>query len=298
MLTAGYIHREDRLLQSVVNEKMSLTTFVGASFANFYISATLVALNIGALALVVMCPEASLLRLAVATGTGGILGPINLFAEEAFNNAVYGDEYSTPDKYKEAASEGAFVGAVFSIVEMAASLGKLRAAANYEAQTYEELLAARRLTDRRTVVELNHKPTSGAVITTIEGKTTTVIGAYEPDLKYILNELSVPVQTGTVESVVEGFSKGNPGGLNFLNVSDSVFNEGNELGGFFETVNAAWIDAAVTRGDEIIVVSALEHRYKLNGARLSGFGKEVERLTDIHGYKWNFDRTRLHAPNK
>ena len=67
-----------------------------------------------------------------------------------------------------------------------------------------------------TVVPLTHVPTSGATLTVTPGLTTTVIGAFGPDLQFIINELNVPVQSGSVADVVSGFSKGNPGGLNFL----------------------------------------------------------------------------------
>ena len=80
-----------------------------------------------------------------------------------------------------------------------------------------------------------HVPTSGATLTVTPGLTTTVVGAFGPDLQFILPELGVPVQSGNLADVVNSFSKGNPGGLNFLNVDDATYLAGKAAGGFLTT---------------------------------------------------------------
>ena len=115
-----------------------------------------------------------------------------------------------------------------------------------------------------TVVPLTHVPTSGATLTVTPGLTTTVIGAFGPDLQFILPELGVPVQSGNLADVVNSFSKGNPGGLNFLNVDDATYLAGKAAGGFFTTVNRPWVDAAIARGDQVIVVSDRQYTYVID----------------------------------
>ena len=54
------------------------------------------------------------------------------------------------------------------------------------------------------ITELEYVPTTGAKLTAVPGKTTTVIGSYNSDTKYIIDELDLSKSTD--------FS-GNPGGL-------------------------------------------------------------------------------------
>ncbi len=152
-----------------------------------------------------------------------------------------------------------------------------------------------------TEVPLTHVSTSGATLTVTPGLTTTVIGAFGPDLQYVFNELNIPVQSGSVADVVASFSKGNPGGLNFLNVDDATYLAGKAAGGFFTTVNAPWVDAGVARGDQVIVYSALEYTFVPTPAPgvsdLTGFGKEVEQF-QANGYTLSIDNTKLTPPTK
>jgi hypothetical protein len=76
-----------------------------------------------------------------------------------------------------------------------------------------------------------------------------------------------------------------------LQTSDSDFEFG--LGrlfltwcGFILRTAGPWIDAAVTQGHDIIVVSKMETLYDSPGV-LSGFGKEIHRLEWKHGYRYN-----------
>lgn len=142
---------------------------------------------------------------------------------------------------------------------------------------------------------LRHATTSGVKLVPNPNKTTTVIGAFGPDLQHIMSELGVPAQTGHLDHILHSLKNGNKGGFNFLNVSEDVYKAGVHRGGFFNKVNAAWIDDAVARGDDIIVVSARRFLRDEFGA-LTGFGKEVDRLIKVHGYRWNADFTRLLSP--
>ena len=65
------------------------------------------------------------------------------------------------------------------------------------------------------IVPLSHKTTSGATITVTRGKTTTVIGAFQPDMQHIIKELAVPEIDGPRQQLIDGFSKPNEGGLEF-----------------------------------------------------------------------------------
>lgn len=57
-------------------------------------------------------------------------------------------------------------------------------------------------------------------------------------------------------------------------------------------VNSQWIDDAVGRGDVVRVISDPTNPTNIykNGDPLQGlsfFGKEIDRLENVHGYIWN-----------
>lgn len=54
---------------------------------------------------------------------------------------------------------------------------------------------------------------------------------------------------------------------------------------------------AMAPGNEIIFVSPQEHMFRRNGTQ-NGFGREVERFIEIHGYRWRSDGTRPLPPTK
>jgi RHS repeat-associated protein len=127
-----------------------------------------------------------------------------------------------------------------------------------------------------------HRPSSGAIVTEDEEHGTYLIGAYPPDLQHILRELNYPV-TDHVDfdfPVPEGQK------FNLLNVSDEEFERWRQRGGFFENVNAPWVDRAVERNNPIIVMSAAEYLYDDQG-RITGFGKEIHRLEWVHNYRYD-----------
>jgi len=133
-------------------------------------------------------------------------------------------------------------------------------------------------------IVFEHKPTSGAILKTSPDKTTTVLGSFPADMENVIKELNYPVQRGALADVT---FEGNPGGYNLLNVSKKMYYEAGELkGGFFGNVNAKWLDAAVARGDNIVVVSDLKYMRDASG-ELTGFGKEIKYLQDKYGYTYD-----------
>jgi len=148
------------------------------------------------------------------------------------------------------------------------------------------------------------KTTSGAALLPNPDKTTTVIGSFEHDLKAIFYLLNTPLIRGSVDDLLWSFKNGNPGGFNFLNVSnvsnDLFLNAKHGRGGFFDSVNKPWLDEAVSRGDDILIVSSREYMTTIDPitgvTKNTGFGKEVKYLMDTHGDTWNADYTRLLAP--
>lgn len=130
--------------------------------------------------------------------------------------------------------------------------------------------------------ELAYLPTSGAKLQATPGKTTTVLGRFNEDTEFILNEL------GNVKSTD---LSGRTGGFNLLNTPDELYRE---LGGdrFWEMYNQPWLDQAIAR-DDIISLATVPSREmctfydsKLGKTILTGFGKEYQYLLE-HGYVYD-----------
>ena len=144
----------------------------------------------------------------------------------------------------------------------------------------------------------SHKPTSGAIVTKKEKAGTYLVGSYLSDIKYILEELDYPFTP-----LDEEFSLPKGEQFNLLNVSDEEYEEFIDPEedwwfaddpGFFALANAVWVDAAVKRGNPIIIVSHPRYLYSDNEkSLLTGFGKEVHRLEWLHGYRYDPDRNRM-----
>jgi len=66
----------------------------------------------------------------------------------------------------------------------------------------------------RIITEIKYKPSSGAVLKATPGKTTTILGSYDKDMKTIVEEL------GNVKSTYVG---PNDGGFNVLNIPDEIY---------------------------------------------------------------------------
>ena len=124
---------------------------------------------------------------------------------------------------------------------------------------------------------LDYKPTSGVVLEASPLKTTTILGSYVNDTRFIIEEL------GNVKSTDFG---PRIGGYNVLNVPDNLYVAPKQ---FWNEYNKPWLDAAIARGDSILLAtkpsfdtfkinsetSVLLSKYPLiDKYELSGFGRE------------------------
>ena len=124
-------------------------------------------------------------------------------------------------------------------------------------------------------ITLKHNATSGVPLRSTPGKTTTILWRYDKDTKYIIEELGI-------EKNVD-FS-GNPGGFNLLNTPDELYEQ---LGpdGFWEKYNKPFLDAAISRGDEILMATPINEDTLYNKlGNLNGYGREYYYLVE-HGYQ-------------
>lgn len=123
---------------------------------------------------------------------------------------------------------------------------------------------------------LKHQATSGVELISTPGKTTTILGRYGSDTGAIIDELGLPKSTD--------FS-GNPGGFNLLNTPDELYEQ---LGpdGFWNQYNKPFLDAAIERGDEILMATPINNStlYTTTGD-LTGYGREYYYLLS-KGYEY------------
>ena len=125
---------------------------------------------------------------------------------------------------------------------------------------------------REVVTKIKYKPSSGAVLKATPGKTTTILGNYEKDMKKIINEM------GNVKSTYFG---ANEGGFNVLNVPDELFDPNT----FWDLYNKPWLDEAINRGDDIVLATKPDGNvltrfdYSTGEEVLTGFGQEIDYLT-------------------
>lgn len=120
-------------------------------------------------------------------------------------------------------------------------------------------------------------------------KTTTVLGRYSDDMEHIINDLGV----GDVN--INGLTS-NQGGFNVLNITESYNYEE-----FWDLYNKPFLDAALERGDDILLATKVSPTsiYK-NPAlsnpdvwdNLTGFGREIDYLLN-HGYELASDGVTL-----
>ena len=146
------------------------------------------------------------------------------------------------------------------------------------------IISENKLTDHQNkeVQELTYNPTSGIKIKTIPGKTTTVLGRYGSDTKFIIKELNLGKSTD--------FS-GNPGGFNLLNTPDDCYISPEQ---FWETYNKPFIDKAIERGDQILMATPVtyDNLYLPGTTKLTGYGREYFYLLD-KGYIYENGRMIL-----
>jgi hypothetical protein len=133
---------------------------------------------------------------------------------------------------------------------------------------------------KEIISEIKHKPSSGAVLKTTPGKTTTILGRFDVDMRPVVKEL------GDVKSVDFGARNG---GFNVLNVPDGLYKTADQ---FWEQYNKPWLGNAIKRGDDIILATKPEkgQMFKINAItgkeELTGFGKEYEYLVK-NGYVYD-----------
>lgn len=118
------------------------------------------------------------------------------------------------------------------------------------------------------VARLDYVPTSGAVLEGQAGRTSTILGNYQMDMKHIIAEM------GNVKSLDFGAK---PGGFNVLNVPDNLYKTPAQ---FWREYNKPWLGMALQRGDNMIFTTTpkFDVLTRINPAtgkvELSGFGRE------------------------
>jgi hypothetical protein len=121
------------------------------------------------------------------------------------------------------------------------------------------------------ITEIYYNPSSGAALKATPGKTTTILGSYYKDLKYIIDEM------GNIKSTSIG---PNNGGFNVLNIPDELYAPDT----FWDLYNKLWLDEAINRGDDIVLATKPDANvltridYATGEEVLTGFGKEYNYL--------------------
>ena len=96
---------------------------------------------------------------------------------------------------------------------------------------------------------LDFVPTSGAKLISNPNKTTTILGRWIRDMEYIKPLMKdVDFNVGTNFGII----KNNNGGFNFLNIPEDLANASKD---FFNQYNKPWLEAAITRGDDIVLAT-------------------------------------------
>ncbi|EHR73196.1 hypothetical protein BurJ1DRAFT_4404 [Burkholderiales bacterium JOSHI_001] len=125
----------------------------------------------------------------------------------------------------------------------------------------------------------NYRSSNGAALVPNPDKTTTVLGRYEQDMQGIIeDQLKLP----------KGSDFGpKTGGFNVLNVENDLAKASKN---FWEDFNKPFLDKAIARGDDILMVTDPLSRSNLfkdsAGKVLTGFGEEVRYLLK-NGYVYD-----------
>lgn len=154
----------------------------------------------------------------------------------------------------------------------------------------------------------SHNATNGAKLLGNEDLGTYLVGSFWSDFEYILKELDYPEITNPEILRDKNFGFPVPKGqkFNLLNVSKEVVEYFSKKGGFFNRVNAKWVDAAVRQKVEVVIMSDLNKLYNLKynefgeliGRDLTGFGKEFHRFEWKHGYRFDPKTKRMLSPSE
>ena len=119
---------------------------------------------------------------------------------------------------------------------------------------------------------------SGVAIKADPARTTTILGSYDKDMKYIIRDLKYP------KTYDFGAKKG---GFNVLNTPNNAYSEK-----FWREHNKPFLDAAIKRGDRIVMATAprMDVLRRMDSATgkwvLSGFGREYMHLRN-NGYRYD-----------
>jgi hypothetical protein len=118
---------------------------------------------------------------------------------------------------------------------------------------------------------------SGAKLIPDPEKTTTVLGTYRNDTERLLKELNISQQKGMNPKSLD-FGP-NKGGFNMLNTETALYDQLGPVQ-FFNQVNKPFLDAAIKRGDNIIMATPLNapHALKNRDGYITGYGREVNYL--------------------
>ncbi len=130
-------------------------------------------------------------------------------------------------------------------------------------------------------------PSSGVRVLVNSERTTTVLGSYASDMERIVTELNYP-KTLDFDAKV--------GGFNVLNVPDEFYKSLSSLE-FWEKYNKPFLDAAIKRGDDIVLATrptANVLRRALPDGRVvkTGFGREYDHLLAA-GYRYDEARSMM-----
>ena len=124
----------------------------------------------------------------------------------------------------------------------------------------------------KIITEIKYKPSSGVILKAAPGKTTTILGSFDRDMKNIINEL------GNMKSTYTG---ANNGGFNILNVPDDMYKNADQ---FWDEVNVKWLAEAIARGDDFILATkpTTDALWKIDPLSrtktLTGFGREYQHM--------------------
>ncbi|EMZ6987424.1 hypothetical protein ABE198_000128 [Listeria monocytogenes] len=136
------------------------------------------------------------------------------------------------------------------------------------------------------VRKLVYLPTSGIKLKTSPWETTTVLGTFKDDTKYVLEEL------GNIKSTDFSMKKNR---FNLLNTPDDLYKTPNQ---FWAEYNQPWLDKVIARNDDVILSTEPieDNLYRINRdtglKELTGFGKEYNYLLE-HGYKYDSKSSKM-----
>lgn len=136
------------------------------------------------------------------------------------------------------------------------------------------------------VRKLDYLPTSGVKLKTSPWETTTVLGTFKDDTKYVLEEL------GNIKSTDFSMKKNR---FNLLNTPDDLYKTPNQ---FWAEYNQPWLDKVIARNDDVILSTEPieDNLYRINREtglkELTGFGREFKYLLE-HGYKYDSKSSKM-----